>query len=188
MDRYYIETFLAKNRNLIKGTVLEIAESSYSKRFGTGITKYEVLHVTEDNPNATIIGDLTDFETLPKDQIDCFICTQTFNFIYDFQDAIKGAYHLLKPGGYLLATVSGISQISAYDMERWGDFWRFTTLSTQKAFGQVFTPEQIEVDFFGNCLAATSFLRGVTAEEVSKEKLEVKDKDYQIVITVVARK
>jgi hypothetical protein len=34
----------------------------------------------------------------------------------------------LKPGGVLLATVSGISQISRYDMYRWGDYWRFTTL------------------------------------------------------------
>ncbi|MEO6681333.1 MAG: methyltransferase domain-containing protein [Ginsengibacter sp.] len=188
IDRYYIEQFLTSQTDLIKGVVLEIANDDYSRKFGSGVTKYEILHFTHDNPKATIVGDLANLETLPVNKVDCFICTQTFNFIYNFHDAIKGAYHILKPGGYLLATVSGISQISAYDMERWGDFWRFTTLSAQKIFGEVFGPENVEVDFYGNCLIATSFLRGISAEELSHEKLAIKDKDYQLVITIIAKK
>jgi SAM-dependent methyltransferase len=167
---------------------LEIAESTYSKRYGSDIASFEVLHVTADNPRATIIGDLVDIRTLPHNHIDCFICTQTFNFIYNFHDAIKGAFHILKPGGVLLATVAGISQISAYDMQRWGDYWRFTTLSAQKAFEEVFGPGYVEIDYYGNCLAATSFLRGIAAEELDKGKLDIKNPDYQLTITIVARK
>ena len=188
IDRYYINQFLTLNQSQIKGRVLEIAESTYSKRFGNDVTKFEILHVTPDNKNATIIGDLTDLKTLPSNRVDCFICTQTFNFIYNFHEAIKGAYQLLKPGGVLLATVSGISQISSYDMERWGDYWRFTTLSAKKAFVEVFGEGNVEVDFYGNCLTATCFLRGIAAEELSKEKLDVKNKDYQLTITIVAKK
>jgi len=188
IDRYYIEQFLISRQHLITGTVLEIAESSYSKKFGRGVSKYEVLFVNHSNPNATIIGDLTKPETLPANVIDCFVCTQTFNFIYHFSDAIRGAFQVLKPGGYLLATVAGPSQISRYDMDRWGDYWRFTTLATQKMFAEVFGEANVEVGFFGNCLAAVSLVRGIAAEELSKEKLDHKDPDYEVIVTITAKK
>lgn len=187
IDRVYIEDFLSNNSYLIKGRTLEIADASYSKKFGAEIEKYEVLHSAKGN-NTTIVGDLTDLGSLPENKIDCFICTQTFNFIYDFKAAIKGARHLLKPGGYLLATVSGISQISRYDMERWGDYWRFTTLSIEKAFGEVFGEENVNVDFYGNVLAAVAFLEGISAEELTKKELLFKDENYQVTIVVKAKK
>ena len=82
IDRYYIDSFLKQNQNLITGSVLEIAESTYSKQFGHDIASYEVLHYDDSNKKATIVGDLTKPETLPKERIDCFICTQTLNFIF----------------------------------------------------------------------------------------------------------
>jgi SAM-dependent methyltransferase len=188
IDRYYIDQFLTKKSHLITGTVLEIADSKYSKKFGRNVSKYEVLYINSDNPKATIIGDLTDAATLPADKIDCFVCTQTFNFIYNFADAIRGAYHVLKPGGYLLATVSGPCQVSRYDMDRWGDYWRFTTLSAQKTFDEVFGVGNVEVDYYGNCLAAISLIRGVCVEEIQKGKLDGKDGDYQVTITITACK
>lgn len=188
IDRYYINNFLKSNQQVITGTVLEIAESTYSKKYGVNVSNYEVFHVTDDSPNATIIGDLTDLNSIPENKIDCFICTQTFNFIYDFKAAIMGTYQLLKSGGILLATVAGISQISKYDMDRWGDYWRFTTLSVKKVFGEVFGDGNIQIDFYGNCFAAMNFLRGISVEELSIEKLDVKDADYPLVITVIAKK
>ena len=112
--------------------VCEISEDTYSKKFGSSIQKIEVLHYTKDNSKATIIGDLTNTLTLPENKIDCFILTQTLNFVYDFKSAIKGIYHMLKRKGVALVTVAGISQISRYDMDRWGDYWRFTDLSMKK--------------------------------------------------------
>ena len=188
IDRYYINGFLTAQRHLINGAVLEIADDKYSRMYGANVSKYEVLHINGDNPKATIIGDLTKQETLPEGTIDCFICTQTFNFIYDFSGAIQGAYKLLKPGGYLLATIAGPCQISRYDMDRWGDYWRFTTLSAQRKFEAVFGPENVEIDYHGNCLAAISLVRGIAAEEISPEQLDEKDPDYQVIITIVARK
>ena len=120
IDRYYIEEFLNQNRAYIKGKVLEIAESTYSKKFDSGITSIEILHIDNSIKKATIIGDLTRKETLPSSQIDCFICTQTLNFIYDFNKAIEGIYYLLNNVGTALITLAGLCQISRYDMERWG--------------------------------------------------------------------
>jgi hypothetical protein len=188
IDRYYIEKFLQSNATCIKGDVLEIAENTYSKKFGTEITAFEILHYNNDNAQATIIGDLTDTSTLPAGKISCFICTQTFQFIYNFKDAIRGAWHLLKNDGVILATFAGISQISRYDMDRWGEYWRFTTLSAAKAFEEVFGEGKVQVDFYGNVLSAVAFLEGISAEELTPEELDFKDQNYQVLITLVARK
>jgi hypothetical protein len=189
IDRYYIEKFLEENAHSIKGTVLEIAESTYSKKFGRRDTvRFEVLHYSQDHPDATIVGDLTQTATLPEKTIDCFICTQTFNFIYDFRKAIAGSYHLLKENGILLATVGGISQISRFDMDRWGDYWRFTTKSACRAFEEVFGEGNVVVESYGNVLTAVAFLEGISARELKTEELDHKDDNYQLLITIRAVK
>jgi hypothetical protein len=185
IDRYYIDKFLTENQKDIKGNILEIAENTYSKKFGQNVSSYEILHFDDSNKNATIIGDLTKPETLPEQKIDCFICTQTLNFIFDLQKAIFGCYKLLKMGGVLLSTVSGISQISRYDMDRWGDFWRFTDLSIRKLFETVFPKDNITITTYGNVLSATAFLQGLSVEDLPKKKLLDKhDIDYQITIGI----
>jgi hypothetical protein len=99
IDRYYIDKFLAEHCGDIHGKTLEIAESVYSKKYGSNVTDYEILHYDNSNRDATIIGDLTDKATLPEGKIDCFICTQTLNFIYDVQKAIEGCYTIAGGGG-----------------------------------------------------------------------------------------
>ncbi|GAB6182729.1 hypothetical protein JCM13991_04700 [Thermodesulfovibrio hydrogeniphilus] len=188
IDRIYIDDFLMKNSKYIKGTVCEIAEDTYSRKFGSNVKRFEILHYTNDNKKATIIGDLTNLVSLPQNTIDCFILTQTLNFIYDFRLAIKGVHYMLKNEGVVLATVVGISQISRYDMDRWGDYWRFTDLSIKKAFEEVFGKGNVEVETYGNVLAATAFLQGISAEELTEDELFYKDKDYQVTITIKAIK
>lgn len=188
IDRVYIEDFLEKNRDCVQGVVCEIADNTYSKKFASDVQKFEVLHYTNDNKNATIIGDLTQSIVLPKGSIDCFILTQTLNFIYDFKLAIQGLHYMLKNEGIALVTVSGISQISRYDMDRWGDYWRFTDLSIQKAFEEIFGSGNVEVETYGNVLASTAFLQGIAAEELSKDELFHKDNDYQVTIVIKAKK
>lgn len=188
IDRVYIEDFLYKNNEYIKGVVGEIGDDTYAKKFGSNITKIEVLHYTPDNPKATIIGDLTDYKTLKENILDCFILTQTLNFIYDFKSAIAGIHYMLGKGGVALVTVAGISQISRYDMDRWGDYWRFTDLSIKKAFDEVFGPENVEVETYGNVLTAIAFLHGISAQELTKQELFYKDKDYQVTIAIKALK
>ena len=189
IDRYYIEKFLQKNSGLVQGRVLEIGGSHYSKLYGgPRVEKFEVLHATQDNPEATIIGDLTNWRTLPENGIDCFICTQTFNFIYEVEKAAQGAYAVLKPGGTLLATMAGLCQISHYDMDRWGDYWRFTTASAKQLFEGVFG-EGVAIECYGNVLAATALLQGIAAEDLpNRALLDDRDPDYQVIIGVVARK
>ena len=189
IDRYYITSFLQKHADDVKGAALEIAESTYTKQLDHGVTSFEVLHVDQSNNKATIIGDLAKPETLPDNRIDCFICTQTLNFIYDFKKAIEGCYKLLRKEGVFLGTVGGISQISRYDMDRWGDYWRFTDLSIKKLFEEYFGAENIMVETFGNVFAANAFLQGIAVEDLDDTHiLDVKDPDYQVTIAIRAIK
>jgi hypothetical protein len=98
---------------------------------------------------------------------------------------VANTHRALKPGGSVLATVPGISQISRYDMDRWGDFWRFTDASARALF-DVF--EEVEIATDGNVGAACGFLQGVAAEELGADVLEARDPDYQLLITIVARR
>lgn len=188
IDRVYIEDFLKKNSVHITGSVCEIAESTYSKRFGNHVTDYNILHYTNDNPEATIIGDLCDIKTLPSASMDCFILTQTFNFVEHVELAIQGVWHMLKKDGVALITVAGLCQISRYDMDRWGDYWRFTNLSISKLLAKQFGIENVYVETYGNVLSATSLIQGLCAEELEQKELFYQDNDYQVVIAARVKK
>jgi Methyltransferase domain len=186
IDRYYIEKFLEYNIYSIQGIVLEIAEDTYARKFGQDVSSFEILFPNDSLENATIIGDLTDAESIPDQKVDCFIATQTYNFIYDFQEAIKNSYKVLKINGVLLATVAGISQISRYDMDRWGDYWRFTSLAMKKSFEHIFGEGNVEIVSYGNAFAATSYLQGMVVEDVDVEKLDAIHQDYECIIGIKA--
>lgn len=188
VDRYYIEQFLLTNNMDIQGHVLEIMDDTYTRQFGGDrVSQSDVLGM-ESTPQTTIIGDITSAEHIPADSFDCIILTQTLHLIYDIRAALMTVYRILKPGGVLLLTLPGISQISRYDMDRWGDYWRFTTRSAQRLLEEVFPPNAVQTTSHGNILAATAFLFGLAAHELRLNELEVCDPDYQVLITVRAVK
>jgi SAM-dependent methyltransferase len=190
IDRYYIERFLAANAERIGGHVLELDDDHYTRTFGGDrVTRSDVLHVHHGNSRATVVGDLTsEDEHLPSNRFDCIILTQTLPFIYAIHAAVRTLHRILKPGGVVLATVGGITPISRRDMERWGHYWSFTTLSARLLFEEAFPARDVHVDAFGNVLAATAFLQGLAAEELSPTELDHRDPDYEFLITVVAVK
>ncbi len=191
LDRYYIENFLFSQREGIKGRVLEVQDNTYTMRFGGDrITQSDILHAPMGNidPSVSIVADLTRAENIPSNSFDCIILTQTLQFIYDMRSAIETVSRILKPGGVLLLTVPGISQISREDMDLWGEYWRFTQLSAQRLFEEVFPPEEIEVKSYGNVLTATAFLYGLATKELQPSELDFHDPNYEVIITVKAVK
>jgi hypothetical protein len=84
--------------------------------------------------------------------------------------------------------VPGISQISRYDAERYGEYWRFTTDSLQRLFDPVFGAD-LEIESFGNVMAATAFLQGIALEDLPDlSLLDARDRDYQMLLTIRAGK
>ncbi len=189
IDRYYIESFLHEHAQDIRGHVLEIADNDYTLQFGNGrVEQSTVLHAVAGNPRATIVADITSAENIPSNTFDCMIITQTLQFIYDFRAAIATIHRLLKPGGVLLTTFPGISQISRFDMDRWGEYWRFTTLSAKQLFAERFGQEAVAVRAYGNVFAAVALLHGLAQEDIEVAKLQPHDPDYEVLITVRAVK
>ncbi|MCZ7547079.1 MAG: class I SAM-dependent methyltransferase [Anaerolineae bacterium] len=187
--RWYIERFLAAHADDIAGRVLEIGDPAYTRRFGGDrVTQSDVLHIAEGSPHATLVGDLTRGDDLPAEAFDCVILTQTLNVIYDVHAAVRTVYRLLKPGGVALVSVPGISQISRYDMDRWGEYWRFTTASARRLFEECWPPAGVEVQAHGNVLDAAAYLYGLASDDLRRGELAFHDPDYELLITVRAVK
>lgn len=189
IDRWYIERFLAGHASDVRGRVLEVAESTYTGWYGGGdVERSDVLHAAADNEQATIVGDLTTGDGIPEAAFDCFVMTQTLPFIYDVAAAVRGAHRLLAPGGVVLATVPGMSQVSREDQRDWGDWWRFTSQGARRLFANVFGEGAVEVTAHGNVLAACAFLYGLAAEELTEAQLAFGDPEYELLMTVRAVK
>jgi SAM-dependent methyltransferase len=187
VDRWYIEQFLAQHGNAIRGRVLEVGDDAYSRRFGTGVTRQDVLNVKPGRAGTTIVGDLAQAGALPADTFDCIVLTQTLHLLYDMPAAVRRLHEALRPGGVLLATVPGISPV---DPGEWGEtwFWSLTATAARRLFGEVFGADAVEVAADGNAFAATCFLQGVALEDIEPHWLRPADPSYPVVVTVRARK
>jgi SAM-dependent methyltransferase len=184
VDRHYIEAFLKEHGADVRGRVLEIMDSSYTSRFGVDVERIDVLDMDPDNRHATIVADLSQAGNVPSDQFDCFVLTQTLQFILDLRGALAHAHRILRPGGVLLATVPAVSRID----DNYADYWRLTARSAEALFEDAFGPGQVTVRSYGNVLAAVAFLHGIASEELSPRKLHDHDPLYPVLVTVRAVK
>jgi glycosyltransferase involved in cell wall biosynthesis/SAM-dependent methyltransferase len=188
VDRYYIERFLRSATEAIRGRVLEIEDDVYTRRFGGDrVQGSDVLHVAEGNPKATLVGDLAAADHLDSNAFDCIVLTQTLHLIYDTRAVLRTLYRILRPGGVLLATFPGLSRVS---QDEWAGswFWGFTTASARRLFEEAFSGGTVDVSAAGNVLTSVAFLHGLAAEELDERELEYHDPDYELLITVRARK
>jgi len=186
VDRYYIECFLEAHRSDIHGHVLEIKDSTYTDRFGRNVARQDVLDIDPGNPHVTLVADLAAADSIPADTFDCFILTQTLQFVSDLSAAITHIHRMLRPGGVLLCTVPGISRVErAYSAT---DYWRFTPAACSLLFNDVFGAEQVTICAYGNVLTAMAFLTGMAAEELSRRELATRAEYFPVTIATRAKK
>ncbi len=190
IERYYIEKFLDAHRTDVRGRCLEMGDPYYINKFGDGrVTKVDVMHYQEGNPLATVVGDLTCADHIPSDSFDCIIFTQSLQMIYDMQAALKHIHRILKPGGVLLLTSHGTSKIGRrLGRDGWGEYWRITTQSAERLFADTFPGADVRVGSYGNVLTCCCCLHGIVSEEVATEDLDYNDPDFEVIVTVHARK
>ncbi|MEA2472443.1 MAG: hypothetical protein QOE06_358 [Thermoleophilaceae bacterium] len=187
VDRHYIDRFLEAHAADIGGRVLEVSEDRYTRAFGGDrVESVEVLHVEEGNPQATIVGDLTNAPQIEDASFDCVVCTQTLLLIWDVRAAIATIQRILRPGGVALVTVPGITRVCREEADAWGDYWRFTAQSARRLHEEAFGHGAVEVATYGNVLSATAQLQGIVAEELTRQDLDEHDPDYEVLIGVRA--
>ena len=187
LDRFYIERFLDAHRADIRGRVLEVKDAGYTRRFGQDVTVADVLDIFPANPEATIVADLTSADSVPADSYDCFILTQTLQFIREPRTALHHAHRILRPGGVVLASVPTTSRVIR-EFDYLEDYWRFTVSSCTALFTERFGATGVEVRGRGNVLVSIAFLAGLAAEELSRRELETDDPDFPLLVTVRAAK
>jgi SAM-dependent methyltransferase len=184
VDRYYIERFVAKHRSDIHGRVLELEDSRYTNEYGDGVEQSDVLDINPANPAATIIGDLACADGIPSNQYDCFVLTQTLQYVYDTRAAIFHTHRILRPGGVLLITLPAVSRVDPLLV----DYWRFTAASCTSLLSDAFEAGSISVRSYGNVLTAIAFLTGLAYEELSSRQLEARDEYFPLIIAARAVK
>jgi SAM-dependent methyltransferase len=184
IDRYYTEYhFFPAYQQDIRGRVLEIADNRYTRQFGADrVTVSDVLHVDGNSPGVTVQGDLTNADHIASSTYDCVILTFTIHVIFDVRAVLRTVERILKPGGVALIVTPGLSQVSRYDMDQWGDYWRFTSLSLRRLLEEVFQPGNVSINTYGNVLAATASLHGLHSTELTRRELDHWDRDYELVI------
>lgn len=190
ITRFYIQHFFSNLIPFDWGNCLEFGDNRYINHFGRNVTKnYTFIFSDKFSEQGNIInGDLTKFSILPKEKFDLIVCTNVLNFIFDIESAVRGITRMLKINGKCIITLDGpSSHISRYDMDRWGDFWRFTNLSARLAFEKEnFIIEQCEM--YGNPYACSAQLNGFSFQDIEQSKLFPSDQDYQLLIALFLTK
>lgn len=186
IDRYYVEQFLTRNAHAIAGRVLEVGDAAYTRRFGgSRVSQADVLNINAGHPETTIVADLANADAIPDDAFDCLVITQTLQLVYDLPAAVRTLRRILKPGGTLLATFPGISQLSA---DEWAGtwYWAMTPLAAERLFSDAFGASNVDVAHHGNVLTSMAFLRGMAAHELRRTELDAPDPQYPMLVTVRA--
>jgi glycosyl transferase family 2/methyltransferase family protein len=188
IDRYYIEDFLGRNADAIAGHVLEVGSDAYSKQFGhQRVTRQDVLHVKAGSPGATIFGDISAAGVLPDKRFDCIIFTQTLHLVFDMGAAIDQLHAALRTGGILLLTTPGITPV---DRGEWSDrwFWSLTPAALAGLLASRFDVAATAIEAHGNVFAATTFLQGMSCEDIDVRRLLPYDKAYPMVVAARAER
>lgn len=188
IDRFYIDQFLMEHKDYIRGTVLEIEDSFYTKKFGGDhVEKSIVMDVSSSAPEITFNGNLETGEGIRDNIADCFILTQTLMYIYDLKMAVKNIYKCLKKNGVVLITCSGLSQNSQRCMDSYGAYYNFN----EDVFKKLFVEEEMEVleiGSFGNVKTVSAHINGLCCEDLTETDFVPNDKYYPLIVYAVVRK
>lgn len=183
LDRYYIDAFLGRFADDVRGRVLEIGEDYYAKRYGgANVTRTDVLDVRSGAPGLTILDDLSEGgDRVPSDAFDCIILTQTLHYLFDVKRALATLHRALKPNGVLLLTTPGIASVGMEGVDDpW--YWSLTSAALERLLEKDFGRDNTAVFTFGNVLSAAAFLYGLAGAELTAQEIDAVDPRYPVIV------
>jgi SAM-dependent methyltransferase len=185
IHRYYVRRFFETHSDRIRGRCLEFNDPGYLRTYGGGRpSQIDVLDLSEDNPNATIVADLTTPNDVPSGAFDCIVCVHVLHLVYEADIFTRELHRLLAPGGTLLIAVPATSMIDP----NWTEYRRWTALGVRTLLGQFFQLSDIQVEAYGNSLAAAAEMRGLASDEIAPWELNAKDELFQVEVCGLAVK
>lgn len=184
VDRHFIESFLKDSGRYIRGVCLEVMGDEYTRKFGQGVTRADVLDIDRSNPRANVVGDLRHLDCVADDSYDSFICTQVLHYIDDVDAAVREMGRILRPGGSALVTLPTLHVMEG----RHPHYWKFSTHSARYLFGKYFREDQLDVRAWGNVMTGVASWVGLAQEDLPKGRLDKHDPRFACTITVRATK
>jgi glycosyltransferase involved in cell wall biosynthesis len=187
VDRHYVERFLQMHSADIRGRVLEIGDNKYTLQFGEDQVKTSEVLNRWRSENGDYFADLSDGVGIPENSFDCIILTQTLHLCFELNAAVATLWRLLRPDGVLLLTVPWVSSI---DRGEWGDtwYWSITPAALKRLLALKFEPAHVDIESYGNVLAATAFLYGLAEHEIREKDLDASDPFCPVIVAARAKK
>jgi SAM-dependent methyltransferase len=179
VDRVFIDGFLAEHARDIRGRVLEVGSGVYTRRLGRDVTKIDVVDISVDAPETTIVADLADPASLPRASFDCVVLPQTLQYVRDVEVALANCWQALRPGGVLLVTAPAVAKLDHHlvDVDR----WRFLPGGLAQWVASACPGATTAIGADGNLVASVAFLHGVAAEELRADELARRDESYPVI-------
>ena len=175
VDRVYIDRFLAQHAAAIRGEVLEVNDDNYTRKFGSA-SRANVVDIRATNERATIIADLCEPGSLPRERFDCVILTQTLQYLVDPVAALANLGSSLVPGGVLLVTVPAVARLDLADR----DYWRWTPAGLEVLLQRALPECEVVVSAYGNAGAGAAIFVGLSAENVGRRVLGRDDPAFPV--------
>lgn len=184
IDRYYLHRFLAARRDLIAGDVLEVQMRTYTDRYGHHLRRSDTFDIVPD-ASPTFVCDLAASDrVIPTGAYDCLLLPNTLQHFRDLEGCMRQALRVVRPGGAILASAAGFLPLTSGG----DDYWRLTPAAWREKTATVWRDAHVEIEGYGNCLAAVAAQLGLASEELSASELDAHDPRYPVLTTILCRK
>jgi SAM-dependent methyltransferase len=179
VDRAYVEAFVARHAGDLRGRVLEVGSHAVVKPHSAAVDRLDIVDVDPRAGDATIVADVADEGSLPRDSFDCVVFTQSLQYVRDPVAALRNVHASLVPDGVLLCSVPGVAPV---DPERADDAWRFTPVGLARLLAEVFGGDVAPVECAGNAVSATALLHGLAVEDLPAGTFDAVDARCPVVV------
>jgi hypothetical protein len=184
LDRYYLHRFLERERTRITGDCLEIQSPGYTKLYGQRLGATDAVDINGDH-HPTYVCDLAASEgVIPSGRYDCFLLPNTLCVLRDLDGCLRQAWRVVKPGGTILASTAAFVPLTP----DYPDYWHLSADGWREVTARCWPGAEVQVEGWGNCLAAVAAMLGLAHQELTDAELDVHDPRYPVLVTIRATK
>lgn len=150
--------------------VLEIGDNQYSAKYFEKSENYILdfkanQEISIDKVNRKVVGDLT-LASKDEGYFDVIISTCVLAFTKNPFKVVENYFKLLKPNAHIIGAEPFLSQVSEYDYNLYGEYFRFTNFGLHELLAQSFkSGRKINTTPLGNRETTLMQLHGLVLED-----------------------